>query len=121
MEVTVDIGKDTNNTLKKVSRINGESIDIIAAEALSIGARVLLSNTQKDETNEIQPDIDWQKMAHYIKECYTVGLQNSEILSEVLSMVFDKDKSQFGAFDVETALKFSRKIAVKSLQRAETS
>jgi hypothetical protein len=121
MEVTVDIGKDIDNTLKKVSRITGEPLDAIASEALAIGSKVLLRKAKKDEEVQENPEIDWEKLAQYIRESYTVGLQNSEVLAEILSMVFDKDKSQFGAFDVETALKFSRKIAVKSLQRAETS
>ena len=112
MEVKVDIGVDTHALMKKISRINQESVDIIASEALSLGAKILYSSLKKKEKEDSDPD-------KLLKNILSVSMQNNEIASEILSMVFDKDKSKLGAFDVETVLKMSEKIAKKAIRNSE--
>ncbi len=112
MEITSDIGKDTHGLLLKVVRMTGESIDVIAAEAMNIGARVLYSNakdkgSKTDNTEEI------------LKKIMTYCVQNSELSSEILSMNFDKKKSSLGAYDVETAIRMSEKIAKKAVRMSD--
>jgi len=91
MEITLDIGEDLHELIKSISDEKDKKMTIIAAEMLSIGARVFVSSQEDGE----------DKVTRTLLEN---TLKSKEILIEVLSMVFDKNKSKIGAYDSETTL-----------------
>lgn len=113
MEIKADIGKDTHNLLLKVVRSRNESIDIITAEALNIGARILYSNLKNEE--KVETDVN-EILEKILVKC----TQNVELSSEILSMNFDKEKSIFGSYDVETSVRCSDKIAKRAVRMSES-
>jgi len=97
MEIKVDIGADTYNMLDKIAKIKEQNLDVIFAEMLSLGARVYLNSLEKEEDN-------------VTKILLTNAVNNNKILSEVLHIIFDKDKSELGVYDADTALELIKRM-----------
>ncbi|HEM6962655.1 TPA: hypothetical protein U2K06_002851 [Legionella pneumophila] len=91
MEVKLDVGEDTLDSLHKIAKINKQEFTVAAAEMLSFGARIFLKSLEEKED-----------------ELTNLLLENSvranEILTELLHIIYDRDKSKIGAFDADTAL-----------------
>ena len=98
MEITIDTGADTYSSLEKISEIKEQSFEITCAEMLSLGSRIFMSSLDKKEDKSTQ-----LLLANVIS--------NNKILSEILHIVFDKDKSNLGVYDAETALELIRRMA----------
>ena len=112
MEIKLDIGQDTNALLRKITRIKQESIDVVACEAISLGARILYSSLKKQGNEQATEE-------ELLKDNLNVSLQHNELLAEILSMVFDKGKSKLGAYDVDTVLHISQKLAKRTMQNRD--
>lgn len=97
MEIKVDVGADTYNTLEKIAKIKEQNLDITFADMLSLGARVYLNSLEKKEDK-------------VTKALLTNAVNNNKILSEILHIIFDKDKSDLGAYDADTALELIRRM-----------
>lgn len=97
MEIKVDIGADTYNMLDKIAKIKEQKLDVTFAEMLSLGARVYLNSLEKEEDK-------------VTKILLTNAVNNNKILAEVLHIIFDKDKSELGVYDADTALELIRRM-----------
>ena len=91
MEITLDIGEDLHDLIQSISDDKGKKMTVVATEMLSIGARVFVFSQEESEDK-------------ITKALLENTLKSKEILIEVLSMVFDKNKSKIGAYDSETTL-----------------
>lgn len=109
MELILDAGKDTINSLSKIANMEEKPIDVTALEMMSLGARVYLASKEKNTKNDI--DI-------YRNILKTV-LVNHELLSEILTIVFNKERSKLKAYDSESAIKMSEQLAEKYLKGGE--
>lgn len=91
MEITVDLGSDTIESLNRISKIKENEFTVTAAEMISFGARIYLQS--------LEPKDD---------KTTTLLIENSvrsnEILTELLHILYDKDKSKMRAYDADTAL-----------------
>lgn len=99
MEIKVDVGADTYHTLEKIADIKGQNLDVTFSDMLSFGARVYLSSLEKKED-------------HIIKVLLTLAVNNNKILCELLHIIFDKDKSDLGVYDADTAIELIRRMTV---------
>ena len=115
MEIILDIGKDINYSLLKIARVEDKPLDIIASEMLSLGLRIHTASMNKSDEDEDASMTESDKLRDILK----LSIQNQELLSEVLSMVFVGDRSRLGAFDTDTAIKFSEKLAEKHIKGRE--
>jgi len=97
MEIKVDVGADTYNTLEQISKIKEQNLDVTFADMLSLGARVYLNSLEKKEDK-------------VTKALLTNAVNNNKILSEILHIIFDKDKSDLGVYDADTALELIRRM-----------
>lgn len=97
MEIKVDVGADTYSTLEKISKIKEQNLDVTFADMLSLGARVYLNSLEKKEDR-------------VTKALLTNAVNNNKILSEILHIIFDKDKSDLGVYDADTALELIRRM-----------
>jgi len=100
MEIKVDIGLNVNNELREVAKIKEQEFNVVASEAMAIGAKVLLSSLE-NEADRVDPNV----MA-ILKN----SVKANEILSEILCCVFNKDKSGLGVFDADTALSVINRV-----------
>lgn len=91
MELTLDIGSDIHDLLLDLTQKKGKKLEVIAAEMLSLGARI---TAQSEEQS-----IDKVSQLLLKNTC-----QSNEILMELLHHVFQKEKSKLNAFDADTAL-----------------
>ncbi len=91
MEITLDIGEDLYELIKDISENDDKKMSITATKMLSDGARMHLASQEGGE----------DKITKILLEN---TLKSKEILVEVLAMVFDKNKSNIGAYDSETTL-----------------
>lgn len=91
MEITLDIGEDLYDLIENISHDKDKKLTVVASEMLSIGARVFVSSQEEGEDK-------------ITKALLENTLKSKEILIEVLSMIFDKNKSKIGAYDSETTL-----------------
>ncbi len=115
MEITLDIGKDVHHELIRVAKTQNKAIDITALEMLSLGLRVHVASMNKEKEDEQLALSEEDKLRDILK----IGIQNQELISEVLSIVFDREKSRMGAFDTDTAIKFSEQLAEKCIKGRE--
>ena len=106
MELTLDIGSNVYEDLEKASSMENRKIDVMAAEMLSLGLKVFFSSKE----NEI--DLTTKILLEN-------SLRANELLLEMIHLVFDKDKSNIGAYDAETAIAFIDRIVKKIMERAE--
>tara|TARA_Y100001968_G_C19440600_1_gene762307 strand:+ start:2331 stop:2660 length:330 start_codon:yes stop_codon:yes gene_type:complete len=97
MEIKVDVGVDTYNVLEKISKIKEQNLDVTFAEMLSLGARLYLNSLEKKEDK-------------VTKVLLTSAVNNNKILSEILHIIFDKNKSELGVYDADTALGLIRRM-----------
>lgn len=97
MEIKVDVGADTYNTLEHISKIKEQNLDVTFADMLSLGARVYLNSLEKKEDK-------------VTKVLLTNAVNNNKILSEILHIIFDKVKSDLGVYDADTALELIRRM-----------
>lgn len=100
MEITVDIGADVHDALQRISEINKKNIDVTAAEMMSLGARIFLSSLEKKEDKAM-------------KILLENSLKSNEILTELLHILFNRDKSKLGVYDSDTALMLIEKMVEK--------
>jgi len=115
MEMTVDIGKDVHFDLLKLAKSEDKPLDVMAIEMLSLGVRVHQASLNKDASFNENALTDEDKLRNILK----MTLQNQQLISEVLGMVFDKDRSKMGAYDLDTALVFSEKMAENKIKGRE--
>lgn len=97
MEIKVDVGADTYNTLEQISNIKEQNLDITFADMLSLGARVYLNSLEKKEDR-------------VTKALLTYAVNNNKILAEILHITFDKNKSALGVYDADTAIELIRRM-----------
>lgn len=114
MEITTDVGLDTLDYLEEISHLEGGKLEVVAAKVLNFGAKIYLSSLKKDDDGE-ENSID--NIIDALREIMIVGIQNSEMLSEILAMVFDKERSKLGVYDVDSAIKFSERVARKAVKK----
>ncbi|KTD47496.1 hypothetical protein Lqui_2422 [Legionella quinlivanii] len=92
MEITIDLGEDTIDSLNKISKIKGNAFSTAAAEMVSFGARIYLQSLEQSKEDSTT------------KLLLENSIRSNEILTELLHIVYDKNKSKIGAFDADTAL-----------------
>lgn len=109
MEMILDAGKDTIDSLSKIARIEEKPIDVIALEMMSLGVRVYQASKKNDSKNDID----------MLKNILKTGLVNHELLSEILSIVFNKERSKLKAYDSESAIRMAEQLAEKYLKGGE--
>ena len=107
MEITVDVGSDVIDKIEDIAQRKGKSKESIAAEMLSIGAQVLLNSLEEKQDN-----------------ITSLLLENSvranELLIEILSSVFNREKSRLGVYDAETAVALIERIVEAYLKGHKT-
>ena len=84
MEITIDIGADTLHSLNKIAKMNGNELNVTAAEILSFGARIYLQSLEK-KTDELT------------KLLLENSVRSLQIITEILYSVYNKDLSKIGA------------------------
>jgi len=105
----LDAGKDLINSLSKIAKIEDKPLDVIALEMMSLGARVY--NASKEE--KTKNDIDM------IRNILKTALVNHELLSEILTIIFNKERSKLKAYDSESAIKMAEQLAEQYLRGGE--
>ena len=103
MEVKVDIGADIYNALEKIASMKEQKLDVTLAEMLSLGAKVYL--------NSVEKKVDRTTRALLINT-----RENNRILVEILHIIFDKDKSDLGVYDAETALDLINRMTMDYIE-----
>lgn len=103
MEIKVDIGADTYDYLDKIAKIKEQNLDVTFAEMLSLGAKVYLSSLEK-------------KADKTTRELLINTCENNKILTEILHIIFDKNKSDLGVYDAETALNLIRRMSIEHIE-----
>lgn len=98
MEVKVDLGEDTIESLNKISKIKNCDFTVAAAEMISFGARIFIQS--------LEPKEDPTTML-----LLENSVRSNEILTELLHISYDKDKSKIGAYDSDTAIALIDRIA----------
>ena len=78
----------------------------MASAMLSLGVKVFL-NSKEDKTDPATNIL--------LKN----SVRSNEILTELLHIVFDKDKSNLGVYDADTALALIERVANKFMEGAE--
>lgn len=106
----LDMGRDIVHSLEEIAVKEAKNVDVIALEMIAMGIRVYkASQQQNNESNDID----------MFRNVLKTTLTNQELLSEILSMIFNKDRSRLGAFDAETAIKMADKLSEKYIQGGE--
>lgn len=99
MEVKIDLGEDTIDSLNRISKIKNCDLTIAAAEMISFGARIFIQSLEPKEDN-------------FTKFLLENSVRSNEILTELLHISYDKDKSKIGAYDADTALAVIERIVL---------
>tara|TARA_Y100000815_G_C13015481_1_gene377205 strand:+ start:197 stop:517 length:321 start_codon:yes stop_codon:yes gene_type:complete len=106
VELTVDIGQDVYDDLETAAKLEGKNLKYMASAMLSLGVKVFL-NSKEDKTDPATNIL--------LKN----SVRSNEILTELLHIVFDKDKSNLGVYDADTALALIERVANKFMEGAE--
>lgn len=109
MEMIMDIGKDTINSLSKIAEIEKKPLDVVALEMMSLGARVYYASRKEDKKNDID----------MLRNILKTALVNHELLSEILTIVFNKERSKLKAYDSDSAIIMAEQLAEKYLKGGE--
>lgn len=109
MEMILDAGKDTIDSLSKIAKIEDKPIDVIALEMMSLGARIYHASKEKNKENDINMHRNILKTA----------LVNHELLSEILTIIFNKERSKLKAYDSESAIRMAEQLAEQYLKGGE--
>ena len=105
----LDAGKDTINSLAKIAAIEDKPLDVIALEMMALGTRIYHASKEEHPKNDIDMHRNILKTA----------LVNQELLSEILTIVFNKERSKLKAYDSESAIKMAEQLAEKYLKGGE--
>ncbi len=111
MEMILDAGKDIIEALNKVAIDEKKQVDIVALEMISLGLRVCEASKNKEKNTE--NDIDMHR------NILKTTLINNELSAEILSIIFNKERSRIGAYDSESAIKMAEQLAEKYLKGGE--
>ena len=106
MEVTLDLGKDSLVELNKIAQEEKKEFDVVALEMISLGTRVRRASKESKQ--------DKQTLM-LLKNT----INTNELLKEVLTLVFDKDRSRLMAYDAETAIRMVDQFTSKYMQGAD--
>jgi hypothetical protein len=109
MEMILDAGKDTISSLSKIAKTEDKPLDVVALEMMSLGIRVYEASREKTQKNDIDMHRNLLKTA----------LVNYELLAEILTIVFTKERSKLKAYDSESAIKMAEQLAEKYLMGGE--
>lgn len=109
MEMILDAGKDTINSLSKIAKMEDKPIDVVALEMMSLGARVYHASKEESPKNDIDMHRNILKTA----------LVNQELLTEILTIVFSKERSKLKAYDSESAIKMAEQLAEQYIKGGE--
>ncbi len=105
----LDVGKDTINSLEKIAKMENKPLDVIALEMMALGTRVYHASKEEKPNN----DIDMHR------NILKTVLVNHELLSEILTIIFNKERSKLRAYDSESAIKIAEQLAEKYLKGGE--
>lgn len=111
MEIILDAGKEIIHGLEEVARRDNKPLDVVALEMLSLGLRVHQASLEKSSGQDNEIDM--------YRNILKTTLINNEISSEILAIIFNKERSRLGAYDVDTALKMAKHNAEKYIQGGE--
>ena len=104
MEIILDMGRDTVHSLEEIAAKEDKKTDIVALEMIAMGIRLYKASQEKsEETNDID----------MVRNILKTSLSNQELLGEILSIIFNKERSRLGAYDAETAIKMADKLSEK--------
>lgn len=109
MEMILDAGKDTIDSLSKIAKIEDKPLDVIALEMMSLGARIYHASKENNKENDINMHRNILKTA----------LVNHELLSEILTIIFNKERSKLKAYDSESAIRMAEQLAEQYLKGGE--
>ncbi|WP_419421608.1 hypothetical protein ACNVED_17090 (plasmid) [Legionella sp. D16C41] len=110
MEMILYMGRDIVHSLEEIAAREDKKTDIVALEMIAMGIRLYKASQLKNEDNN---DIDM------IRNILKSSLINQELLSEILSIIFNKERSRLGAYDAETAIKMADKLSEKYILGGE--
>ena len=105
----LDAGKDIINSLAKIAAIEDKPLDVIALEMMALGTRIYHASKEERPKNDIDMHRNILKTA----------LVNQELLSEILTIIFNKERSKLKAYDSESAIKMAEQLAEKYLKSGE--
>lgn len=105
----LDAGKDTINSLSKIAKIEDKPLDVIALEMMALGARVYHASKEENQKNDID----------MLRNILKAALVNHELLSEILTIIFNKERSKLKAYDSESAIRMAEQLAEKYLKGGE--
>jgi hypothetical protein len=109
MEMILDAGKDTIESLSKIAKIEDKPLDVVALEMMSLGARVYHASKEKTQENDI----------NMLRNILKTALVNHELLAEIVTIVFNKERSKLKAYDSESAIKIAEQLAEQYLKGGE--
>lgn len=98
MELSVDIGSDIHDVLLDLAEKKGKKLEVVAAEMLSLGARISAQSEEKSIDRVMQVLLE--------NTC-----QSNELIIELVHQLFQKDKSHLNAFDAATAVAIVERMA----------
>lgn len=103
MELRIDIGEDIYEDLETASKMEGKNLNAMASAMLALGVKVFLNSKEN-------------KVDLVTSQLLKNSIRSNEILTEILHIIFDKDKSNLGVYDAETAIALIDRIVNKSME-----
>lgn len=105
----LDAGKDLISSLSKIANLEDKPIDVIALEMMSLGVRIYHASKEDKKANDID----------MLRNTLKTALVNHELLSEILTIIFNKERSKLKAYDSESAIKIAEQLAEKYIKGGE--
>lgn len=103
MEITIDIGENTLHALDSIAKTKNKTRTISAVELLDLGINVFQAQLVNEKNKKDKKPYNIEKTVE----------QSNELLKEVLSSVFNRERSRIGAYDCESAILMTERLAEK--------
>ena len=104
MELRIDIGEDIYEDLETASKMEGKNLNAMASAMLALGAKVFLNSKEN-------------KVDSATSQLLKNSIRSNEILTEILHIIFDKEKSKLGVYDAETAIALIERMVNKLIDK----
>jgi hypothetical protein len=112
MEITIDIGKNAYEKLKRVALLDDVEIDVTLLDILDLGLKAYQFSKEKPPEKEVDPLI-----LTIANKVFSTHL----LVQEILTQVFEKDKSLLKAYDAITAIRVTEQMAISFLEGQSTN
>ena len=111
MEINLDIGKNSFENIRKIALSEDLDFDIAALNILDLGIKAYQFSKEKALEKEVDPLI--LSIANKV-------VSTQLLAQEILTHVFEKDKSLLKTYDAMTAIRVTEQMATSFLEGQST-